>query len=92
MTTPVHPASNTSTRQPTVVVEFLGRAGYISIDGTKYEIEHIERGHFAIHFPGMGRTASQAHLDALHSYATRQVPKWYVENSSDLVPQTVGSN
>lgn len=86
MKTSITPASNASIHEPAVAVEFLGRAGYISVDGTKYEIEHIERGHFAIHFPGAGRTASQAHLDALHTYATRQVPRWYVENKSALLP------
>jgi hypothetical protein len=92
MTIPILPARNSPTRQANVVVEFLGRSGYISIDGTKYGIEHIDSGHFAIHFPSTGQAAIQAHLDALHSYATLQVPKWYVENRSDLSPQTMANN
>jgi hypothetical protein len=84
MEKPTPPASSVVISGLTVAVEHLGRGGYISVDGTKYFIEHIEQGHFAIHFPGGVQVAHQSHLDALQSYAGRQVPRWYVENRSNL--------
>ncbi len=86
MDKPIPPANNVVINDVNLSVEYLGRGGYISVDGTKYFIEHIEQGHFAIHFPGDFQVASQSHLDALQSYAMRQVPRWYVENHSNLSP------
>ena len=67
-----------------VHVQHVGRGGYVGIDGTDYPIEHVEQGVFVIHFPGGNTPVLQSHLDALHRYAGRQEPKWFVENRSKL--------
>ena len=67
-----------------VRVQHAGRGGHVCVDGTDYFIEHIDQGSFVIHFPSGNTPARQSHLDALHRYANRQEPKWFVENRSKL--------
>jgi hypothetical protein len=60
-----------------------GRAGCIQYGGYSYGIEHIDGGHFCIHFPsGNSHQHLQEHLDVLRELAKSKEPKWYVENKS----------
>lgn len=61
-----------------------GRGGHIEYDGYNYDIEHIDGGHFSIHFPsGNNHNNLQEHLDVLKELADSKEPKWYVENKSN---------
>ena len=66
-----------------IKIVYEGRAGHLDYDDCSYEIEHINEGHFCIHFPSGNRHSKlQQHLNVLKDYAESRVPKWYVENSS----------
>ncbi len=67
-----------------------GRGGYIEIDGSRYQIEHVQDGHFSILFPGgLRHRKLQLHLNMLAAFAHDQQPEWYVENRSRLVAGSV---
>ena len=60
-----------------------GRGGYVLYKGARYNIDHIEAGHFSIHFPsGNCRPDLQEHLVVLTKFAESKDPPWYVENNS----------
>lgn len=61
-----------------------GRGGYIELEYQRYQIEHIEAGHFCIHFPSGNRTHPARHLAALIEFAKAQDPEWHVENHRHL--------
>jgi hypothetical protein len=56
-----------------------GRGGYIELDGCRYAIEHIQAGHFCIHFHNSLFQKRHEHLAQLTEFAQAQEPKWYVE-------------
>ena len=66
-----------------IKVVHVGRAGYVEIDGYRYEIEMFAGGHFSIGFPSKNRHKKlQDHLEQLTRFAAEQNPEWSVENRS----------
>jgi hypothetical protein len=66
-----------------IKVVHQGRGGHVTLQGSNYEIEHANEGHFYIHFPSGNRHSRlQAHLDQLKEFASSQDPTWSVENHS----------
>lgn len=66
-----------------------GRGGYIELDDRKYPIEHIQGGHFAIHYVA-GKHPNAEHLAALQRLAQTEPEKWALEtrgsSSHDATP------
>lgn len=53
------------------------------LEGSRYGIEHVNSGHFAISFPDGNRHKKlQEHLIKLQKFALSKYPEWYVENKS----------
>lgn len=55
-----------------------GRGGYIELDDRRYPIEHIEGGHFSIHYTA-GRHPVAEHLTALQRLVDTEPEKWALE-------------
>jgi hypothetical protein len=63
---------------PKVKVIHQGRGGYVEYKNQKFSIEHVNEGHFCIHFQKNESQTSKC-LAELKKFADSQVPKWYVE-------------
>lgn len=64
---------------PRLEVLHEGRGGHIAIGGYRYAIEHVEGGHFCIHFPGGQRHAQlAAHRALLYALVERETGKWFI--------------
>lgn len=62
-----------------------GRTGYVEIEGIRYDIEHLQRNQFCVHFPSGRRHAKlQMHLNALKKLAESQKQVWQIHNRSHM--------
>jgi hypothetical protein len=55
-----------------------GRGGYIQIDATRYDIEHIEGGRFSIRFHG----CNDEHRRAIEALIASEPDKWWLDRPS----------
>jgi hypothetical protein len=55
-----------------------GRGGYIELDDRRYPIEHVEGGHFTIHYIA-GKHSVAEHLAALERLVDAEPDKWALE-------------
>jgi hypothetical protein len=63
-----------------VTVVHEGRGGYVEVDGRRYVIEHVEGGHFCIHFPSGHRTRKRgSDLEALEALCRSEPEKWSID-------------
>jgi hypothetical protein len=77
------PSDTGSSALPALDIVHEGRGGFIAIDTCRYPIEHIEGGHFCIHFPaGQRHRHRDTHLLALESLVREEAPKWQFANRS----------
>lgn len=58
-----------------------GRGGYIELDDRRYPIEHVEGGHFSIHYVA-GKNPIAEHLAALQRLVDAEPGKWALVMSS----------
>ncbi|NRR28660.1 hypothetical protein HSX11_00365 [Oxalobacteraceae bacterium] len=56
-----------------------GRGGYVELAGHRFNIEHVDAGHFCISLPRGVQVAPEL-MDALKVFAAAQDPSWYVED------------
>ena len=56
-----------------------GRGGFIEEDDLRFQIEHIEAGHFCIHLPRGVRLPPEI-IEKLKAFAAARNPAWYVDN------------
>jgi predicted Zn-ribbon and HTH transcriptional regulator len=62
-----------------------GRGGYIELDERKYPIEHVEGGHFSIHYVA-GKHPNPEHLAALKQLVLEHPEKWAIEMRAGASP------
>jgi ribosomal protein S18 acetylase RimI-like enzyme len=66
-------------------VVYQGRGGFVELEDCRYDIEHVDAGHFCIHFrSSICFEKRHEHLAQLMEFAQTRQPQWYVEVPSNF--------